>query len=107
MFLLELQQRPNADADRKYADDEPLNGAEGEADTARLRRKPAGLPAASTAALTCLARTGESAMLHCAFQCGPAIKSQSTRTSDGVGSSAQEAESCAPCDEEGDNRRDC
>ena len=30
MFLLELQQRPNADADRKYADDEPLSGARGE-----------------------------------------------------------------------------
>ena len=78
MFSFELQQRPNADADRKHAGDEPLNGAEGEEDTARLRRKQAGLPAASTAAVTCLARTGESAMLHCAFPSGPAIKSQST-----------------------------
>ncbi len=32
MFLFELQQRRtrNADADRKHADDEPLNGARGE-----------------------------------------------------------------------------
>ncbi len=30
MFLFELQQRPSADADRKHADDEPLNGAHAE-----------------------------------------------------------------------------
>ena len=30
MFSFEMQQRPNADADRKHADDEPLSGAEGE-----------------------------------------------------------------------------
>ena len=30
MFLLELQQRPNADADQKHADDEPLNGVHAE-----------------------------------------------------------------------------
>jgi hypothetical protein len=59
MFLLELQQRPNADADRKHADDEPLSGAHAEEGTARLRRKQAGLPSASTASATWLARTGE------------------------------------------------
>jgi hypothetical protein len=59
MFSFELQQRPNADADRKHADDEPLNGAEGEEDTARLRRRQAGLPSASTASATWLARIGE------------------------------------------------
>jgi hypothetical protein len=30
MFLLELQQRPNTDADRTHADDEPLNGVHAE-----------------------------------------------------------------------------
>ena len=59
MFLFELQQRPNADADQQHADDEPLSGAEGEEDTARLRRKQAGLPSASTASATWLARIGE------------------------------------------------
>ncbi len=59
MFLLQLQHRPNADANRKHRDDDPVNGAEGERRSARLRRKQAGLPSASTASATWLARTGE------------------------------------------------
>jgi hypothetical protein len=51
-------QRPNADANRKRRDDDPESGAHAEEGTARLRRKQAGLPSASTASATCLARTG-------------------------------------------------
>ncbi len=79
MFSFEPQQRPNADADRKHANDEPRNGAEGEEDTARLRRKQAGLPSASTASATWLARTGPGecdAALR--FPLRTAIKTQST-----------------------------
>jgi hypothetical protein len=52
MFSFELQERPNADADRNHAADELLNGAHAMEGTARLRRKQAGLPSASTASAT-------------------------------------------------------
>ena len=75
MFSFEPQQRRNADADRKHANDEPLNGAEGEEDTARLRRKQAGLPSASTASATWFGENRRCAILLCAFPSGSAVKS--------------------------------
>jgi hypothetical protein len=78
MFSFELQQRPNADADRKHAGDEPLNGAEGEEDTARLRRKQAGLPSGLDGLGYVV---GENRRVRCCFARSPsgsAIKSQSS-----------------------------
>jgi hypothetical protein len=99
-------------------DDDPVNGAHAEASAEEncTAAEEAGLPSASESATSTSLqveraqawRGSESAMPHCAFPCGSATKSQSTGTSDGADSSAQEAESCAPCDdsEESDNRRD-
>ena len=98
-FLFELRQRSNADADRKHADDEPLNGAEGEEDTARLRRSKRGSLRASMASATWLARTGEcNAALRFPLWLGSQVAEHVSERWHGV-----VGESCAPCDdEEGD-----
>jgi hypothetical protein len=75
MFLFELQERPNADADQKHAVDEPLSGAHAMEGTARLRRKQAGLPSTSTASATWFGENRRCAILLCAFPSGSAIKS--------------------------------
>ena len=100
-FLFELRQRSNADADRKHADDEPLNGAHAEENCTAAEE--AGLPSASA---TWLARIGKcDAALRFPHVARPSSRRARERAMDGVDSSQQEAESCAPCDEEGDNRR--
>jgi hypothetical protein len=77
MFLLELQQRPNADADRKHADDEPLNGVHAE-ENCTAAEEASGAPFGLDGLGNVAWRESESATLHCAFPCGSAIKSQST-----------------------------
>ncbi len=72
-FLLQLRQRSNADADRKHADDDPLSGARGEEDTARLRRKRGSLRPRRPRQRGW--RGSGSAMLRCAFAWGSAIQS--------------------------------
>ena len=102
-FLLQLRQRSIADADRKHADDDPLNGAKGE--EACKAAEEAGIPSASSAAATWLARIGKcDAALRFPLWLGhPVVEHVNERWMAWI-SSAQEAESIAPCDEEGDNR---
>jgi hypothetical protein len=97
MFFFRLQQ-PD-----EHRDDDLVNGAHAEENCAAAEE--AGLPSASTASATWLRRIREyAAALRFHLWLGhPVVAHVSER---GVESSAQEAESCAPCDEEGDNRAD-
>ena len=91
MVLFRLQHRPNADADRKHADDEPLNGAHAEENCTAAEE--AGLPSASA---TWLARIGKcDAALRFPMWLGhPVVEHVSERWMAWI-SSALEAESCA------------
>ena len=77
MFLLELQQRPNAEADRKHAGDEPLSGARGE-EKCTAAEEASGAPFGLDGLGNVVGEDRRCAMRHCAFPCGSAIKSQST-----------------------------
>ncbi len=77
MFLLELQQRPNADADRKHAGDEPLSGAEGE-EKCTAAEEASGAPFGLDGLGNVLGENRRCATLLCAFPSGTANKSQST-----------------------------
>ena len=80
MFSFELQQRPNADADRKHADDEPLNGAHAEENCTAAEE--AGLPSASA---TWLARIGKcDAALRFPHVARPSSRRARERAMDGV-----------------------
>ena len=57
MVLFRLQHRPNANADRKHADDGPVSGAHAEENCTAAEE--AGLPSASTASATWLASIGK------------------------------------------------
>ena len=100
MFSFELQQRPNADADRKHADDGPVSGAHAEENCTAAEE--AGLPSASA---TWLARIGKcDAALRFPHVARPSSRRARELAWRGVvGAGVREL---APCDEEGDNRRD-
>ena len=79
-FLFELRQRSNADADRKHADDEPLNGAHAEENCTAAEE--AGLPSASA---TWLARIGKcDAALRFPHVARPSSRRARERAMDGV-----------------------
>ena len=79
-FLFELRKRSNADADRKHADDEPLNGAHAEENCTAAEE--AGLPSASA---TWLARIGKcDAALRFPHVARPSNRRARERAMDGV-----------------------
>ena len=77
MFLLQLQQRLHAEADRKHADDEPLNGDHAE-ENCTAAEEASGAPFGLDGLGNVAGEHRRCAMRHCAFPCGSAIKSQST-----------------------------